>query len=458
VFERNAGGANNWGLVKSLAAADGAPGERFGFSVSISNDTAIVGADGDDSAGSAYVFTKNQGGANNWGQVKKLIGSDPGPGFGFGLSVSIGNDTAIVGSLGANSFNGGAFIFERNQGGPDNWGEVKKLSASDGVMFDLFGQSVAIQNDVVVIGATADDSFKGSAYVFARNTGGADNWGEVRKLVASDGGASDEFGRRVAISGDTAIVGAARHNSNRGAAYLFGRNQGAPENWGQQQKLTASDAAAEDFFGFSVAIECKTAIVGAPENGPQQAAYIFSAVDVTPPVITCPANVFAATTPGSTSSTVTYPTPETSDDIGVVSLVCVPEASTVFPVGTTTVTCTASDAAGNSAQCSFTVTLFDACLQDDSNGTRVLLFITAGPRAGDYVFCCGAARKTGKGTVSRKGNVYTLTHASSDRRIQATLDNAVGKGSASLQSPPGSTACSINDRNTRNNACDCSGS
>lgn len=95
---------------------------------------------------------------------------------------------------------------------------------------------------------------------------------------------------------------------------------------------------------------------------------------------------------------------------------------------------------------------FDACLQDDSNPSTVLLFNTT---TGDYIFCCGGTSYTGTGSVTAKGSTFTLQHNAPDRRVLGKLDSAVNKGSASLQVPPGNTICTITDRDTTNNSCTC---
>ena len=163
--------------------------------------------------------------------------------------------------------------------------EVRKLLASDAQASDLFGVSVAVSGDTAVVGALQEDdggADAGAAYVFRRDQGGTDNWGEVTKLTASDAQASDQFGYRVAVSGDTAVVGAWAEDAggvNAGAAYVFRRDEGGADNWGQVTKLTASDAQAGDAFGNSVAVSGDTAIVGAPledaEGSDVGAAYVF---------------------------------------------------------------------------------------------------------------------------------------------------------------------------------------
>ena len=278
ILARNWGGADNWGQVKKLTASDGAADDWFGFTVAISGDTVVVGARGNDSyKGAAYVFARNWGGADNWGQVKKLTAIGSVANDYFGWSVAISGDTIVVGAYGDDGYRGAAYVFARNQGGANNWGQVRTLVAADGAVWDCFGMSVAISGDAIVVGAHMDDSVKGAAYVFARNQGGADLWGQVQKLTASDGDAQDCFGDSVAISGDTVVVGAPGNDGHRGAAYVFARNQSGADQWGQVQKLTADDGMAFDGFGYAVAISDDTVLVGASEvDYYRGAAYVFA--------------------------------------------------------------------------------------------------------------------------------------------------------------------------------------
>ncbi|MBC7261142.1 MAG: FG-GAP repeat protein, partial [Chloroflexi bacterium] len=266
---------------KKLTASDGAFQDFFGTSVAIWGDTVVVGAyyadvGGNPDQGAAYIFYRNQGGAENWGQVKKITASDGAAYDEFGRSVAIYGDTVVVGAseaaVGGNPGQGAAYLFRRNQGGAENWGQVKKLTASDGAVGDQFGISVAIWGDTVVVGADRDDvganANQGSAYIFYRNQGGAENWGQVKELLApTDAGVPSVFGQSVAIYGDTVVVGAYQAAVggvfNYGAAYVFARNQGGAENWGQVKKLVASDGTEGDRFGISVAIWGDTVVVGA---------------------------------------------------------------------------------------------------------------------------------------------------------------------------------------------------
>ena len=180
--------------------------------------------------GQAYVFSKDQGGANNWGQVKILSASDKAHGDGFGSSVTVSGDVVVVGGPGADSGGtnrGQAYVFSKDQGGANNWGLVKILTASDKTDDDYFGSSVTVSGDVVVVGAEDANSGgidRGQAYVFSKDQGGANNWGLVKILTASDKTDYDFFGSSVTVSGDVVVVGAEYANSGgdyRGQAYVF---------------------------------------------------------------------------------------------------------------------------------------------------------------------------------------------------------------------------------------------
>ena len=275
VFERNFGGNDNWNQVKKLTASDAQDGDVFGYSVAIDGDYVVVGAflehgTGTD-RGAAYVFDRNYGGNDNWGQVAKLTASDAGDYDQFGSSVAIDRDYVVVGAFledGSGTNRGAAYVFDRNYPSADNWGEVAKLTASDAGDFDQLGRSVGISGDNVVVGAQYEDDVgtdRGAAYVFNRNQGGADNWGEVTKLTASSPENAAYFGCSVAVSGDFALVGANGEDgagTNRGAVYIFERDYGGLDNWGEIEKLTASDVEDGDEFGHSVAIDGDYVVVG----------------------------------------------------------------------------------------------------------------------------------------------------------------------------------------------------
>ncbi|MCP4687082.1 MAG: hypothetical protein GY859_03470, partial [Desulfobacterales bacterium] len=288
IFERESGGQGAWEEVKKLTPPEAAANDRFGYSVSISGDTLLIGAYMDDSpttdTGSAYIFERNSGGADNWGQVAKLTASDAASGDLFGSSVSISGDTAVIGARAKNvaaADSGAAYIFRRDQNGPDAWGEVTRLVAFDGAADDFFGNYVSVSGDVVVVGVIYDDdngANSGSAHIFERDSGGPDAWGNVAKLIALDGTSDDYFGNSVSVHGDNIVIGA--YGYDGGAAYIFSRDQGGSDNWGQVVKLTASDAAYEDYFGAGVSISGDIVAVGANRDDDQGedsgSLYIFT--------------------------------------------------------------------------------------------------------------------------------------------------------------------------------------
>ncbi|HXI94070.1 MAG TPA: C25 family cysteine peptidase, partial [Blastocatellia bacterium] len=244
--------------------------------------------------GSAYVFTRS---GTTWSQQTHLIPFDGDVGGGldqFGISVAISVDTVIVGSnladIGANINQGAAYIYVRSG---TTWFLQQKITASDGAQQDRFGNSVAIDGDSAIIGASMDDiganTDQGSAYVFTRS---GSNWSQQQKFSASDGAANKTFGASVAISGDTAVVGADEGglflSGTQGSAYVFTRSGTV---WSQQQKLLASDGSAVDTFGFSVAISQHHLVVGAPgdtigANQDQGSAYVFVESSPAPIVVT----------------------------------------------------------------------------------------------------------------------------------------------------------------------------
>jgi hypothetical protein len=283
--------------VAKLSGADSAAYDAFGCSVSVSGDTAIVGAwnawvGANYGQGTAYIFYRNQGGPDAWSQVAKLIAADGKASANFGYSVSVSGDTAVVGArwatVGDNPEQGAAYVFYRDQGGPDAWGQLARLAAADGAVEDHFGSSVSVSGDTAIVGASdawvGGNNDQGTAYVFYRDLGGVNAWGQAAKLTAADGAAYDFFGTSVSVIGDTAVVGVpgadVGSNENQGAAYILYRNLGGPDAWGQATKLSADDGAELDGFGFSVSVSGDTAFVGAlwadvGGAADQGAAYVF---------------------------------------------------------------------------------------------------------------------------------------------------------------------------------------
>ncbi len=281
VFERDAEDSNSWGQLAKLTADDGDAGDQFGFSVSQGGDTIVVGAPGDDDfRGAVYIFERSAGEANTWGQVAKMMAADGAANDQFGVSVALDGDTIAIGTLGADDARGAVYIFERSGGEASDWEQVAKLIPSDGSPNDLFGGSIGMDGDLFVAGAPGGNLLRGAAYIFERGAGEADTWGQVAKLIASDGVVFDQFGSAVAIDGNTIVVGAWVDDFLRGSAYIFERNAGGVENWGLAGKLTAHDGIANDLFGVSVAVDGDTVIAGAAgDDELRGSAYVFGEIE-----------------------------------------------------------------------------------------------------------------------------------------------------------------------------------
>jgi hypothetical protein len=264
-----------------LTASDGAASAGFGNAVAVSGNTMVVGAPGatvggNSRQGEAYVFTESGSG---WTQTAELTAFDGAAHNDFGYSVAIDGNTVVVGAIeatiGGNSSQGAAYVFvEPSSGWAGNLTQTAKLTASDGAANNYFGDSVAIDGNTVVVGAywaTVDGNSKqGAAYVFTEPSSGVwANTTETAKLTASNGAAGDLFGKSVAVDSatDTVVVGAldATVNGNawQGAAYVFAEPNNSWSSMTQTAELTASDGTADAWFGSSVAISGNTVVVGA---------------------------------------------------------------------------------------------------------------------------------------------------------------------------------------------------
>jgi hypothetical protein len=227
VYTRNGG---TW-IAVTLLAPDGAAGDAFGSSVSISGDSIAIGARFDDvganaSQGSARVFVRS---GSSWVQQQSVVAADGAAEDGFGISVSILGDTLAVGAsgddVGANADQGSVRVFTRSG---STWSAQATLFPAVNSAFGYFGVSVALENDVLVAGSVASASgtppeSAGSAWVFARNQ---TTWTERVRLLASDAAGSDYFGDAVAIDGATIAVGVpyddVNSNVNQGSVRIFG--------------------------------------------------------------------------------------------------------------------------------------------------------------------------------------------------------------------------------------------
>ncbi len=261
VFERS---GQLWLQEAKLTAEDANAGDLFGNAAAISGETIVIGAPGVDDAGpeagAAYVFVRA---VEEWVQQAKLIGTDLGMFDRFGSTVAVHENTAIIGAYGKDEVgtdSGAAYIFVRSG---TSWTQQAKLTHQGAVPGDEFGSAVAVYGDNALVGAHLSDAAgpdSGAAYLFRRS---GNNWTEELQLLPNDIGVGDEFGYAVALTERTALIGSpkeSRNLGNMGAAYVFVETQ---EAWVQQAKLTATNGAGGDEFGAAVAIHQDTAIIGA---------------------------------------------------------------------------------------------------------------------------------------------------------------------------------------------------
>lgn len=331
IFYRNSGGKDNRGLVKKLIAT-GKNGRKendeFGYSVALYGDILAVGAHYQDynasgelfkeQAGAVYMFSRNKGGIDNWGLLKKItprgINGRVTADF-FGKSIALSGNDLIVGaggqdydSLGKSRGDksraaskihwgerdnvGAAYIFNRNKGGSDNWGQVKKITPNDSsgrIWMSEFGTAVAISGDLVAVSAPSMQGYDtehgyenigvGAVYIFNRNSGGKNNWGMVRKVLASGYNASlgsNFLGTKIALYNDLLAAATIPHSFDSvgenkleiaGAVFVFGQNTGGNNNWGLVKKVTGfgkNGRKKDDRFGTSVTLYENELAVGAP--------------------------------------------------------------------------------------------------------------------------------------------------------------------------------------------------
>ena len=277
-----------WTQQAVLLAPDGALGDKFGHSVGISGDTVVVGSYNDDSplsnAGSAYVYVRS---GTTWTFQQKLTANDATADDEFGNAVGVTGDTIVVGAhfadLPSNSQAGSAYVYRRTG---TVWAQTQRLipvsTGGSVILGDHFGESVAMSS-MLAVGASGDDTpftAAGAVYTFAESGG---SYIPQQKINIPGGANGDRFGNSVAMEGNTLVAGALQYTPivgqpSYGAAYAYEFNG---STWISQGRLVASDGAAFDRFGYSVAVSNEVIAVGAREDdtavGPDAGSgYIFT--------------------------------------------------------------------------------------------------------------------------------------------------------------------------------------
>jgi autotransporter-associated beta strand protein len=287
-----------------LEASDGAASDKFGVSVSQSGSAGLVGASWDSTKqGSAYLFRNLDTANGTVTQTAKLIASDGAAGDLFGYAVSQSGSIGLVGAyddtIGSNTYQGAAYVFRSLDTATGTITQNVKLTASDGAATDYFGVTVGLSGNIGLVGAynkvVGTNTQQGAAYVFRNLDTANGTITQNVKLTASDGARGDQFGQALSLSGSVGLVGAfydtVGTNVGQGCAYVFRNLDTATGSVTQNVKLTASDGASSDYFGYAVSQSGTIGLVGAfydtvGVNVRQGSAYVFRGLDTATGTIT----------------------------------------------------------------------------------------------------------------------------------------------------------------------------
>ena len=293
LYRRDAQAPTGWTQIQKITAPTPLQQSFFGQALALQDDVLVIGAHYEHVAtsaayGAAYIYLRDQGGADSWGFVKRLEESGAGALAEFGVSLDLDGDLLAVGALGARSHAGRAYLYSRSAG----WSKIKELPDTplvpgneDAIDGFQFGESVALEGDTLLVGAPRTTlqlgdplvvppiSQAGAVFVFERNATGPGNWGQVQRLIAEKPSNNANFGNAIDVDTGRLIIGARFENLivnnqiqaySQGAAYIFERDTGNPNSWGHIASLHAADAAAFDYYGSDVAILADQAWVGSP--------------------------------------------------------------------------------------------------------------------------------------------------------------------------------------------------
>jgi hypothetical protein len=270
-----------------LVAADGARNDVFGRSVSLSGTTGLVGSVFDNGMGSAYIFRNLDTATGTVGHDLKLVASDTVLRDAFGSSVSLSGSIALIGSPGdvvrTDLIPGSAYLFRNLDAATGTVTEDAKLVASDGLAGDGFGSEVSVAGATGLVSSFRDDfgsnTLQGSAYLFRNLDVAAGTIAEHAKLIASDGGFGDFFGRSLGLSGNLAVIGASGDNPSTGnvagTAYLFRDLDTLSGTVTEHAKLRPADLSPDVAFGTKASVSGEQALVAADPTGADSEAYAY---------------------------------------------------------------------------------------------------------------------------------------------------------------------------------------
>ena len=271
VFHRE-GDDGMWTEAAQLTPSDMSDkADGFGRALAAEDRTLLVGANAQNaSAGVVYVFWKNDDGA--WTETTQLSASDAVEGTGFGTAVTLHNDLALISSSGNGEKIGAVYVLRRDADG--GWAEQAKLTASNGQPGDGFGSKLAIDGDVMLVGAPARNESTGAVYVFQRDAA-SDIWSEAGTLNADGLAEGSRFGASLGIKNGSLYAGAPRYGAREGAVFVFQQDSESGE-WIQQTRLSPFAAGRNTQFGSSIAFDGDDVWIGTPGDARSTGAlYVF---------------------------------------------------------------------------------------------------------------------------------------------------------------------------------------
>jgi FG-GAP repeat len=258
----------DWKLLQRVQPSDGVTEDRFGTAVALFGDTAVIGANVKNvRQGTAYVYARKDG---QWQQTQKLTASDAASEDYFGSSVAIDGDYLAIGAYLKQKTKGAVYIFKRLDG---VWVEQQILTIDSAYTYDYFGFCVSLSGDTLVVSADGQAKNRGAAYVFVRTN---DKWAQTQRLTASDGATGDSFGWSLSLDGNNLLIGAQAKNTSQGEAYLFVREQGV---FTEREHFLPRNPGKNQYFGLSVAIRGDFAAIGAlGSNGNAGVVNVFTRI------------------------------------------------------------------------------------------------------------------------------------------------------------------------------------
>jgi FG-GAP repeat len=274
IFERDQGGPNAWGQVAKLTASDPTRYDSYGWAVTVDGDTVVASNYVYPPGGQVYVYERDAGGAGQWGETAQLSPDPPWYGAAFGESLDLDGDLLAIGAYAGGDYAGYVYVFQR-QPGTSQWQRLTRFRAADTYAYDYFGYSVALDGWTILAGAPGVNGLTGAAYIFSADPAQPDVWNEQARLDASDGAMGEYFGIELDISGDTAWIGAPWHADGTGAVFVYEQDQGGSNQWGEVESVVGNDTVAGDEFGYWTSIDGDLAVSGAPGHLPNGSAYIF---------------------------------------------------------------------------------------------------------------------------------------------------------------------------------------